>query len=220
MQSSAATDLVATCAWFEDIPESARSAVAELGRLRWFSAHQPVFRQGDTCDGLYAVLQGQVKLTSYSAEGARFLMLIARPGDWFGEVSVLDGNPRQQDAVTERRSLVCHFPDADLKRATKQHPELWRALGRLCAAHQRAAMLYIMNLVSLTPSGRVAATLLSLHNKTTSHQIRATQEEISAAVGLSRQTVSAILGRMQTGGLIRLGYGSIMILDDLSASIR
>lgn len=220
MQSSAAIDLLATCAWFRDIPDSARLAVSGLARLRWFAAQEPVFRQGDTCDGLYAVIQGQVKLTSYSAEGARFLMLIARPGDWFGEVSVLDGNPRQQDAVSERRSLVCLFPDADLKRAAKEHPELWRALGHLCAAHQRAALLYILNLVSLSPTGRVAATLLSLHDKTASHKIRATQEEISAAVGLSRQTVSAILGRMQTSGLIQLGYGSIMILNDLSASIR
>lgn len=220
MQSSAAAELLATSLWFRDVPDSSRSALGGLARMRRFNANEPVYRQGDSCDGLYAVLRGQVKLTSYSEEGARFLMLIARPGDWFGETSVLDDNPRQQDAVSDRQSLVCHFPDTDLKRAAKHHPDLWRAIGRLSAAHQRAALLYILNLVSLSPSGRVAATLLSLHDKLRTHQIRATQDEISATVGLSRQTVSAILGRMQADGLIRLGYGSIAILDDLSASVR
>lgn len=219
MDRSSIIKILTDSPWLHDAEPGLMSALADCVRIRRFPTPKPIYRQGDAGDGVYIVAEGQVKLTSYSKEGARLLMLIGRSGEWFGELSTLDGGPRQQDAVCDGGTVLYHLLDHELEKLGREYPGLWRSLGRLCAAHQRRAFGYVLDLVSLPPDRRVAAVLAVLHNRLRTRELRATQEEIAASVGLSRQTVSAILGRMEENGQIRRGYGTITVLEDLVALV-
>jgi CRP/FNR family transcriptional regulator, cyclic AMP receptor protein len=204
--------LLTESAWVQGLSASLREALFAAGKVVRIGDGRAVYRQGDAPDGLYAVLKGQVRLNSYSESGASQLMLVARPVDWFGEVSTLDGGPRPQDAIGEGECAVFHVSHAQVEQLGAREPNLWRAVGRLACGHQRKALGYIQMLVSVPPAGRVAAFLVSMSDRA-GGTLSVTQEEIAAGVGLSRQTVSGVLARMERGGLVRLGYRRIDIAD-------
>ncbi|MDJ0276435.1 Crp/Fnr family transcriptional regulator [Sphingomonas sp. 2R-10] len=175
-----------------------------------------VYRQGDPPDGLYAVVEGQVRLTGYSPQGIGFLLLLAGPGEWFGEASSLDDGPRQQDAVSHGNSVVLHISHGDLAKIGAETPGLWRAIGRMASLHQRAALASIRNLLSMPAAGRVALLLQALDGRRPGVPLSIAQDELAANVGLSRQTVNAVLQDLRRRGLIELGYGSVRVTGDLT----
>lgn len=203
-------------AWFKSLDIELQTSVILAAKRRPLSHGAAAYRQGDASDGLYVVIDGHVRLTSYSKQGAGFLLLLAGPGDWFGEVSTLDGDPRQQDAVSDGDSLVMHLPIEALERIAETTPRLWRMVGRLASQHQRAALKYISMLVTMPAHARVLMFLHVLNDRKFGLPLSVTHDEIAANVGLSRQTVNAVLQRLQAQGLIQLGYRSIRIVGDLS----
>jgi len=205
-------DAIATSDWYGGLGSSLRAALRSAGKHSRIGDGRAVYRQGDPPDGLYAVLAGQVRLTSYSEGGASQLVLLVRPGDWFGEVSTLDSGPRPQDAIGEGDCTVFHVGHSQIEQIAAREPELWRAIGRLACGHQRKALDYIQTLVSVPPAGRVAAFLVSMSDRA-GGTLAVTQDEIAAGVGLSRQTVSGVLARLERSGLVRLGYRRIDIAD-------
>ena len=205
--------------WYNELGEELRAAVRSAARVQTLRDGQAVYRQGDAANGLYGVVEGQVRLTSYSEAGAGHLLLLARPGDWFGEISTLDEKPRQQDAVSQGQSVLLHLGEADVDRLAGEDPSFWRAIGRLACLHQRAALGYLRALVSMPAEGRVIALLVVLNDREGGGPLNVTHEEIAASVGLSRQTVNAILGRLQRRDLIELGYRGILVRQSLQFSI-
>src|SRR5438874_10231913 len=66
-----------------------------------------IFRRGDTSPEVYVVLQGSVELSITSPEtGAKSVLLIAPPGDFFGEMSCFGGAPRSADAIANEDNTV------------------------------------------------------------------------------------------------------------------
>ncbi|MGY8635384.1 Crp/Fnr family transcriptional regulator [Bradyrhizobium sp. 14AA] len=197
--------------WFIALGVELQNALLGAARLQPFKDQQAVYRQGDEPTGLYAVLDGQVRLISYTAGGSGFLMLEAESGDWFGEASTLDGEPRQQDAVGFGSGNLLHLSMGDIDRVTRKRPELWRAIGQLATQHQRAALEYIQWLISAGFEARIARLLLSRHARSSKGIIEISQEEIAMNVGASRQTVVSVLHRFRKAGTISLSYGAIRV---------
>lgn len=201
--------------WFSTLSPDLRAALIAAGRVRRAKADARIYAAGEPPTGLFAVLTGEVRLISYPELGARIVSLLVGAGEWFGELSTLDGGPRPQDAVAAEDTVLLQLSDAALERAGSAHPELWRAIGVLACRHQRRALDYIGQLLTRNATGRMAALLCGLRSSGSGEEqpIRMGQEELAAAVGLSRQTANATLRDMQANGLVRLGYGTVLILD-------
>lgn len=197
--------------WFSSLADSLQAQLAAAARLRRVNDGDAVYRQGDAPDGLYAVLQGRVRLTAWSAGGVGCLLLLAGEGMWFGEVSTIDAAPRQQDAAAQGACLVARIPLAAIAAIASEQPDLWRHIGQLACTHQRQAIAHIQDLLSLPRTARVAKVLLAA--RADDAPIAMTQDELAGTCGMGRQTVNAILGSLEQGGVVRLGYRAIRILD-------
>jgi len=199
--------------WLSTLAPQLRSELVRAGVLRHLRAGTAIYRQGDVSDGLYSVHRGRLRLISYSANGGGHLQLVAKPGDWFGEVSTLDGGSRQQDAISDMASVLLHVPLARIEEIGAVYPAPWRSIGRLASEHQRQAIAYIEMLVASGPRARVAGLLLMLCGNDFDHPVQISHEQIAANIGVSRQTANSVLREFERQGLLVLGYREIHILE-------
>ena len=189
-------------------------------RIRAVGDGAAVYRAGDPGDGLHAVLQGEVRLIGHSETGRRLVYLILRPGDWFGEMSVLDGKPRLHDAIAFGPSTVLHVDSARIDAIAADHPRFDRAIGALTCQHQRAALSFVERTLTASTEARLAFILTEMagrHGRAVETgveiDLRLSQEDLAALVGVSRQSLAALLGRLRRERVIETRYARLVVLD-------
>lgn len=204
-----------TSPWLASFPADLRSRFLSSIRVRDLDDGRSIFRTGDPPDGLYGVVRGQVRLVMRFPGGQQLLNHVAEAGDWFGEISTLDGRPRLNDAICTGPTRIAHLPQADAERVMRDDPTFVRAMARLASRRHRAAMAFAGRTLTQPLSAQIAYALLSLTRKQgrAEHDLALRHEDVASIVGTSRQTVAVHLRRLGDRGLVALGYRSIRILD-------
>ena len=206
--------LLETDPWFAALPARRRARLAASLRVRAFDKLEPVYRLGDPPDGLWVVLEGEVRLVSYTARGGEVVGLILRPGRWFGELSVLDGGPRPHDAVALRPSRVALVASAAIGELTREDPELWRSLAVLTCHHHRRTLARLERNRFQSAKARLAALLgATADPDRPDAPIRISQAELANTVGVSRQRLNRLLGELRAENILRTAYGAVVVLD-------
>ncbi|HEY7736981.1 MAG TPA: Crp/Fnr family transcriptional regulator [Candidatus Limnocylindrales bacterium] len=201
-------------------PESLESLARET-RLRRFRRGEVIFHQGDPGDALFIVLSGLVKIALPADSGDEAILATLRPGDFFGELALLDGAPRSASAAaleaTETAVLSRHrFLDLIAAEAGIRDAFL-EALAR----ELRRLTTHVEELHFLDIAGRLASRLARMAREAGSRQpdgsirldARLTQGNLAAMVGCTRQSVNKLLGLYASDGLLRLERDAIVVLD-------
>ena len=92
--------------WLAALPEAARSELIEVAKIRRLAAQQRVHSKGEPADGLYGLLSGEVRVSASTYAGDHIVVTRLLPGQWFGEIAILDGGARTHDAMAEVRIAV------------------------------------------------------------------------------------------------------------------
>lgn len=204
--------------WFATLPAALADAVLAAGRPQRLAAGEVLFRQGDAPGDWHAVCQGAIKASTTAADGTEAIAAVLEPGNWFGEISLLDGGPRVHDATAVGATTVFAVP-ADAFRRFMQDDRFAAALARLMAGRLRT-LFGIVEDATLRPTrARLARrlTLLARGDATLAaeprQRIPVSQEALAMMLGLTRQTLGKELGELARAGALRLGYRSIDIVD-------
>lgn len=122
------------------------------------------FDKGDEGDGLYVIESGIVEIVSSAKSGQRRVLATLGPGAIFGEMAVLDGQPRSAAAVAREETVVCFFSTSDALRLLEQSPRLLVALAREFSRRQREMtrqyVAEILEAERLTLVGRFAQSIV------------------------------------------------------------
>ncbi|MEO8428150.1 MAG: cyclic nucleotide-binding domain-containing protein [Verrucomicrobiota bacterium] len=105
-------------------------ALRQVAQSRHFLAREPIFREGDQGDGIYIVQQGLVQISALVTEGERRNLSHFGPGEFFGEMAVLDNEPRSATATAETDTEVYFIPQSDLLQMLERSPKLAISLVR------------------------------------------------------------------------------------------
>src|SRR5918999_4865757 len=105
-----AVESLRRCALFANVEPDALRVVARSLRRRRFRRNEVIFHQGDPGDSLHSVAAGAVKIVLPSAEGEEAIIATLREGDFFGELSLLDGAPRSATATAVEPSETLVLP--------------------------------------------------------------------------------------------------------------
>lgn len=220
MEIAAASRILGSDPWLGALPSDTRAALLGAARIRAVDNGTAVYRAGDPGDGLHAVLEGEVRLIGHSEAGRRLVYLILRPGDWFGEMSVLDEKPRLHDAIAFGPSVVVHVDSVRLDAIAAAHPRFDRAIGALTCQHQRAALAFMEQTLTASTEARLAFILTEMagrHGRRVGTgveiDLRLSQEDLAALVGVSRQSLAALLGRLRRERVIGTRYARLIVLD-------
>jgi len=177
--------------------------------------------------GFYGLAAGTIKISSLRQDGREAILAVLEPGNWFGEITLIDGSPRTHDATAlESLDLLVVPPEAFAHQM--RDVVFANAIAAMLAA--RVRMLYGLTEDATLRSlrARVAHRLLVLArgDATQSVHLRRTlmlpQEALAMMLGVTRQTLSKELNALARDEVISLGYGRIDLLsvEALQALVR
>ena len=204
-------DILRNVPLFAGLPEGALAALAARLRRRTLPAGTPVVYKGDPSGSLYLIDSGRVKVHQATASGSEVILNILGPGDFFGEMSLLDGQPRSADISTlEPSALLLLEGDALRDLLTDQPAAAWTLLQILSRRVRDANMQAEMMMTRDVP-GRVAACLLrlaetqgtALPGGSLRVNVSLTQSDIAALIGATRERVSRALTAFRESGAIQ-----------------
>lgn len=119
---------------FADIPPQIMQAIAQRMVLQHVPAGERVYTMGETGDALYLIENGEVELTSENAGGVVEELARIGNGGYFGEVGLLSGQIRGEDATATRNTNLWILPKAELDTLATQHQAIGQALNKALAA--------------------------------------------------------------------------------------
>lgn len=203
--------------WFSHLSPALRDTLLGEARLLRLEPGQRLFRRGDPPCGLYAVLEGMMRVGAVGRDGKEALLTLVGPPYWFGEISLFDGQPRTHDAYAEGPTLLLQVPQAALLALLAREPGHWRDFALLMSQKLRLAFIALEEMSLLPAAPRLARRLLMMaegYGETGPRRVlHLAQEQLALMLGLSRQTTNQILKELQARGALRLTYGEIEIVD-------
>ncbi|NQD93981.1 Crp/Fnr family transcriptional regulator [Pseudomonas sp. CrR25] len=203
--------------WFGTLPGALQEALLDTAQVQRLDAGQRLFRRGDPPSGLYAVVDGAMRVGAVSRNGKEALLTLVEPPYWFGEISLFDGQPRTHDAFAEGPSTLLLVPQASLLALLERQPQYWRDFALLMSQKLRLAFIALEEMSLLPAAPRLARRLLLIAENYGEGEPRRTihlaQEQLALMLALSRQTTNQILKELQAQGILHLTYGEIEILD-------
>jgi CRP/FNR family transcriptional regulator, cyclic AMP receptor protein len=204
--------------WFARLPVTLQTRLLDVARTRVAVAEERVFSRGDACSGLFAIVSGGIRISGIADCGKEAVLALLDAPTWFGEISVLDGEPRTHDATATCESVLLHVPQPALDEILLAEPLLWKYLALLVTAKLRLAFTVLEDHALVPLSVRLAKRLALMVEGYGDHANRmralgVNQEELASMMAMSRQTTNQLLRDFETRGLVRLSYGRVEILD-------
>lgn len=134
MTKKAKIDLLRKVAIFSGVPDRALGTIADQAEVIDFPAERYIVRQGQVGTGFYLLASGRVRVTRGGETLARL-----GPGEFFGELSVIDQMPRTAHVVTEEPTTCLALASWDFMKLVERHPKIALSMLREVAARLRAA---------------------------------------------------------------------------------
>ncbi len=172
---------------------------------------QLIYLQGQQPDYLYCLKEGTVRTGILSDQGEEKLLTLYRAGSIFGEASFFDGMPRVSTATAQTDCRIVRLGHGTVDALFQQDPSLASGMISYLARTVRLLSGHVDTMSFQQAPQRLAQLLLNYPSG--GGAIRITHEELASALGVSRVTVSRILGQFTRQGLVRTGYGTIALLD-------
>jgi CRP/FNR family transcriptional regulator, cyclic AMP receptor protein len=203
---------------FRGLSATTVQQVSALAVRRFYEEGALVFSQGDPGDALYGVVTGRIRISASTREGKEMFLNIMEPGDTFGEIALLDGNPRTATASATATCELMIIPRAHFLTLLQREPALAIHLLQLLCQRIRWTSGWAEDSALLPVPPRLARRLLSLarlhgHDSGKGVQLMISQEEMGRFLGLSRQAVNQYLQEWRTKGWVDVGRGKVTILD-------
>lgn len=202
--------------WLKDYPPQIAENLVSEGQLVNLNIGEWAQAEGDDRSGLFIVIDGLLH-SYYAPMGDRVIMVgFAEPGSVIGHATRYSGGPRHVTAVCAEPSTILEVSESALDRIAAESPEIWRAIASFAYNSMRNALRLAAEVISLKPRERIAARLLTIPKSYTedgSPIIKVSQEMLGEMIGVTRKTINQHLSAFERGGLIRVGYGQIELID-------
>jgi CRP/FNR family cyclic AMP-dependent transcriptional regulator len=208
---------------FADVEATEIVWIARRAHRRRVPRGSTVLQQEDRGTTAFVIISGSADVLLESEDGRQFIVARLGPGDHFGEMSLLDGEPRSATVVaTADAELLVLTREAFLEEL-EQHPELMRQMLVTLSRRIRVTDAQVASLAFGDTAARLARLLIqNARHAPEGLVVHAVQEQLAAMAGTTRQTVGRIFGEWRRAGYIRTGRSSTVLLrpDALEQIIR
>jgi CRP/FNR family transcriptional regulator, cyclic AMP receptor protein len=202
--------------FFTQLNEHELDVVRSVASERSYAKTAVVLTEGEMGDSLYMIQSGKVKVVIGDEEGREIILKILGPGDFFGEMSMIDKEPRSASVTTLEPATFLVLTHAAFERCVEQAPRIAKVVMQILAQRVREADRKIGTLALMDVYGRVASTLLELAVVTNGKLVvgeKLSQQDLANMVGASREMVNRILKDLTERGFISIESKSITIIN-------
>ena len=116
-------DMLKNVALFAALDEKALQAIAQHAVNRTYPKNSVVINEGDNSDSLYIILSGKVKVYLSDENGKEIIIGIQQPGDYFGELALIDEEPRAASIMTLEKSSFSVISKSSFHQYLLSHPD-------------------------------------------------------------------------------------------------
>jgi CRP-like cAMP-binding protein len=189
--------------------------MAQLARQRKYPKGSVILFEDDPGDALFVVIVGQVKVVLIGEDGREVILATLADGDFFGEMSLIDDQPRSAHVIAMENSNLLVLRRDDFQRCLEETPRIAVGLLRAMTKRLRLADSKIGGLVLLDVTGRVARLLLEMADENDGVLItkKVTHHQIAQMIGSSRETVSRTMRTLTEENLIAVTGKTITVTD-------
>lgn len=196
-------------ALFAELDDRELETVAALAKTKRYSKDDVVMHADENGDILCIIKSGNVKVTMISPEGKEIILSMLGPGDFFGEMSLLDDEPRSATVVATEALEVWTIWRADFLQLLQQNFSITRKLLSELSSRLRNAANRIESLATMDVYGRLARFFLDLAKEQGKELengyiavTRPTHQAIANTIGTSRETVSRLIHDLMEQNLL------------------
>lgn len=212
---------------FHEMSAAEMAMVERTTVMKEIRRKEVVYLPGEPGDRVYVLKRGVVKIATLMEDGREMILALLRPGEVFGEESVLDGAPRDHMAEAYDDALICVIGRNDFMDMLKSHPDMAFKVTKLIGFRLRTFRARVESLLFKGAPARLAQILLDLsaeHGVRDSAGIllplKLSQQDLANLIGLTRESVNLALADFRRRGLVEVEGRTIRILkpDELRAT--
>ena len=201
------------------LSEEDRNELARLGQRRRLDRGETLFAAGDDNNLCATLIRGALKISKFDEDGTEHILSLVHPSGFVGE---LFAPLAHYDFIALSESELCVFSRRQYEDAVTRFPALGRALLRRSSEDLFASRALLASMANRSAGQRVAGFLLAMANAASespchpapSFELIVTRGEMASLLGLTIETVSRQLTRLQGDGIIsRSGARGIELVD-------
>jgi CRP/FNR family cyclic AMP-dependent transcriptional regulator len=216
--ASVSTALLKTVPLFSSFGDEQLRLITPVVTRRSVPRSSMIMAAGDPTDSLYIVISGRLKVMMSDAEGKEVILSILGPGEFFGEMGLIDDAPRSASVVAiEPCELLC-IAKRDFKKCLAENFEIAVGVMKGLVKRLREADKKIGSLALMDVYGRVARLLMEMAETVDGQRVvtkKLPKQDIAKMIGASREMVSRVMKDLQTGGYIEMRGSNIVLRDTI-----
>jgi CRP/FNR family cyclic AMP-dependent transcriptional regulator len=218
MAATVSTAVLKAVPLFASFPDEQLGTIATMVMRRSASRATTIMGAGDATDSLYIVLSGRLKVMMSDSDGKEVILAILGPGEIFGEMGLIDDEPRSASVVSLEPCELLSLSKRDFRKCLAENFEMSMAVMRGLVRRLREADRKIGSLALLDVYGRVSRLLLDMAETVNGEKIvtkRLPKQDIAKMIGASREMVSRVMKDLQVGGYIEMRGSNIVLRDTI-----
>lgn len=207
--------------WYGGLPAALQEIILARSFVRKYAKGQVISLEASAPKGLYAVLDGMVHCVREVGDGDEALIHVCEPGFWFAEYAALTGRPTIGTFLAHTPVKALLLSKVQLDRIVAEEPRYYEAFARLALDRYAVLVRMLTEVRDLTPEARlkgrlVLLTQMRMRERSVSSggvSLAVSQSDLARMIGVSRQTLNALLAKLGQEGLIDVGFRRIRVLD-------
>jgi CRP/FNR family cyclic AMP-dependent transcriptional regulator len=216
--ASVSTTMLRNVPLFAGLDEAQLNVLVPMIMRTNFGRNQTIIAAGDPTDSLYIVISGRLKVLMADGQGREVILAILGPGEFFGEMGLLDDSPRSASVLTLEPCELLGISKKDFKRCLTENSDLSLTVMRGLVKRLREADQKIGSLALMDVYGRVARLLLQMAEDVDGEKVvvkKLSKQDIAKMIGASREMVSRVMKDLELGGYIEARGRSIVLRDNI-----
>jgi CRP/FNR family cyclic AMP-dependent transcriptional regulator len=199
---------------FSGLTEADHNLLVQVAQRRGYPRHALVVRDGDPGERLHLLRKGRAKVYLASPDGREVILAILGPGDFFGDMALIDDEPCSASVMTLEESEFVSIGKDEFRRVLISSPSM--AVNLLTAMSQRLreADRQIESLALKDVQARVAQVLRQIAEPDDGDLVvpaRLTHRDIAAMAGAAREVVTRALRVLEDSGVLRVDGRRIIL---------
>ena len=218
MAATVSTAILKAVPLFASFPEEQLRLLATVVTRRSAPRSTAIMAGGDPTDSLYIILAGRLKVMMSDADGKEVILSILSAGEFFGEMGLIDDEPRSATVVTMEPCELLSIARRDFNKCLAENFEMAMAVMRGLVKRLREADRKINSLALLDVYGRVARLLIDMSEDVEGQKMvikRLPKQDIAKMIGASREMVSRVMKDLKMGGYIEMRGSTIVLRDTI-----
>ena len=202
------------------LSDAQRHQLEKMTRMLEVKRGTRIYLPGDPSDQIFLLKSGVIKISMTTPDNRDVILALLHAGDIFGELAVVDDAPRDHVAEAYDDCVICAMSRDTILRVIHETPEIGFQITKLIGMRLRTFRSRIEELLCKSAHARIAHALLDLadrHGVTDTDgvliSLRLSQGDLGRLVGLSRETVNAILQEWREQNLLEMDRRTVRLRD-------